>query len=300
MKVGIIGGGAIGLLAAAYLSESFEITLYARTEAQASDISCHGILLQKGLGERKYFISASPVMDWNGEEQLTIITVKQYQLASIIERIHNFSEGQKGFLFLQNGMGHLQQLETIKGHNLFVGTVEHGAVRVDAHTVRHNGVGIINTAVFSGENQTLIQFVKNAPQGFPIKMQPDYYPMLLKKLIVNAVINPLTAVLGVKNGALFSNSFYLHAVEKLFEEISNILMLKQPESYFQLVRQVCRNTAENRSSMLKDVEAGRETEVDAILGFLLDEANRQKKKAPIIEYLYLLVKGRTEKDECQS
>jgi 2-dehydropantoate 2-reductase len=44
--------------------------------------------------------------------------------------------------------------------------------------------------------------------------------------------------------------------------------------------------------MLKDIETGRKTEIDAILGFLLEEAQKQEKQAPIIKNLYLLVKGK--------
>jgi 2-dehydropantoate 2-reductase len=44
--------------------------------------------------------------------------------------------------------------------------------------------------------------------------------------------------------------------------------------------------------MLKDIEAGRDTEVDAILGFLLEEAIDQEKKAPLVENFYYLIKGK--------
>ena len=44
--------------------------------------------------------------------------------------------------------------------------------------------------------------------------------------------------------------------------------------------------------MLKDVEAKRMTEVDAILGFLLSEAEKQGKKAPLVESYYYFIKGK--------
>jgi 2-dehydropantoate 2-reductase len=66
--------------------------------------------------------------------------------------------------------------------------------------------------------------------------------------------------------------------------------------YLEQVLKICKNTANNRSSMLKDIEAGRLTEIEAILGYLLDEAAKQKKHAPQIETLYYLIKGK-EQDE---
>jgi len=116
-------------------------------------------------------------------------------------------------------------------------------------------------------------------------------------LIVNAIINPLTAVLRVNNGGLLENQFYFLVVKNLFTEISFILNLKHPVDYLQQVIDICKKTANNRSSMLKDIEAKRLTEVDAILGFLLEEAKKQDKKAPQIENLYYLIKGKEIKQE---
>ena len=49
--------------------------------------------------------------------------------------------------------------------------------------------------------------------------------------------------------------------------------------------------------MLKDVEAKRKTEVDAILGFLLSEAKKQEKKAPLVESYYFFIKRERRKLE---
>lgn len=44
--------------------------------------------------------------------------------------------------------------------------------------------------------------------------------------------------------------------------------------------------------MLKDIEEGRETEIDAILGYILKEAEMKKMSAPYTESLYCQIKGR--------
>ncbi len=116
--------------------------------------------------------------------------------------------------------------------------------------------------------------------------------MLQNKLIVNAVINPLTAILQVNNGELIKNQYYLQVLKKLFSEISTVLTLENAEEHLQQIIDICKNTSENRSSMLKDIEANRMTEVDAILGFILGEAQRKEMKSPNIETFYYLIKGK--------
>ena len=58
------------------------------------------------------------------------------------------------------------------------------------------------------------------------------------------------------------------------------------------MKQVCRITAGNRSSMLKDLENGRQTEIDAILGYVLHEAQQTKQDCPMTRFLYMMIKGK--------
>lgn len=292
MKVGVIGAGSMGLLFAAYLSRGFDVTIYTRTEEQASEINKHGIMLKQESGRTISYVTALPSTEWKGTEDLSIITVKQYQLDVIIDKINQLPVIPKNLLFLQNGMGHLNQLESMSVPNIFVGTIEHGALRENHHTVIHNGTGITNVAVFKGDSVVLNQFVSSAPIDFPFVLRDQYDEMLLKKLMANAIINPLTALLGVENGELVHNPYYFKVVNKLIGEISAILKLENDADYLQQVVGICLTTADNRSSMLKDLEAKRLTEIDAILGFILTEAKRQNHSAPLIESLYYFIKGK--------
>jgi 2-dehydropantoate 2-reductase len=292
MRVGIIGAGSIGLLFAAYLSQVFDVTVYTRSQEQANEIDLHGISLLNGTERTVAEVKALPITDWQGLERLTIIAVKQYQLFSIIERLKQTQTMPEYVLFLQNGMGHLKLLNDLKGNNLFVGSVEHGAQRENLHTVRHNGVSTTNVAVYKGDSEFLKWFTGAVSTVFPMTFQEEYFTMLKKKLIVNAMINPLTAILQVKNGVLVDNPFYYKLLQNLFREITAILNLEHPEEYWGQAIQICQKTADNHSSMLKDVEAKRQTEVDAILGYLLEEANRKGKKSPQLETLYYLIKGK--------
>jgi 2-dehydropantoate 2-reductase len=292
MKIGIIGAGSIGLLFAAYLSKTNHVVIYTKTLEQAEDINKHGIVLVKKDGKSNYNIKAYPFDLWEGREDLAIVAVKQYQVNDIIERAAKVNSKPNDILFLQNGMSHLKLLSKLEGNNLFVGTIEHGAYKENPFTVRHNGEGVTNLALFSGDGTSLTSFSSLVPDDFPVSLHNNYYEMLISKLIINAVVNPLTAILQVQNGMLIKNDYFYEVLKDLFSEIAFILNLADPKVYFRSVIKVCQNTALNRSSMLKDIEAGRKTEIDAILGFLLEEAQKQEKQAPIIKNLYLLVKGK--------
>lgn len=292
MKIGIIGAGSIGLLFASYISSFFPVTIYTRTDEQANGINAYGLVLKRGSTQATIKVKALPISEWKGKEDLTVITVKQFQLESIFEKIKELESLPGSLLFVQNGMGHLKDLEKLPVKNLFIGSVEHGAYKENDFTVSHNGEGKTNAAVYKGDSSILREFSRAVSANFPLVFCEDYYELLVNKLIVNAVINPLTAILQVKNGELIKNQFYFKVLKNLYTEVFYILNLEDHEKHLRQIINICQNTADNRSSMLKDIEAGRATEVDAILGFLIEKAFEQEKKAPQVENFYYLIKGK--------
>lgn len=289
MKIGIVGGGSIGLLFSYYLSESYNVTLYTRTSDQAAAISQNNLQLISEGKTNQRAVRATSFENWDGNEDLTFIAVKQYHLSSVVKQMMERQIEKTDFIFLQNGMGHLKLLPLLNSDTIYVSTVEHGAYKSNPFTVNHNGIGQTKLALYKGN--------RNLPDSlfsivdFHIVLESDYYEMLIKKLVVNAIINPLTALLKVTNGEIIQNQHYFRAAQNLFLEVSEILSLENNERYFNEVLAICRITSQNRSSMLKDIEQKRQTEIDAIIGFILEEAERKKIKAPISQMLYDFIKG---------
>lgn len=294
MDIGIIGGGSIGLLFAYYLNQSASVTLYTRTAEQAEKLNRDGLYLKNHKQVLHHTrLKAKPFDSWQGKEELMIVTVKQYHLAPVLEKIQNQADHGSRLLFLQNGMGHIKPLKTLSNRHLYVGSVEHGSYRNDANHVYHNGVGVTRMATYSGDKTFLEGFISYGLINFPFVVEDNYYEMLINKLIVNSMINPLTAVLQVENGKLIENPHYFSVFKSIFEEIRLILGLEDHERYFTHVLTICEKTAQNRSSMLKDLDRQQETEIDAILGYLLEEAEIKGLEAPIIHMLYHLIKGKS-------
>ncbi|AMA52202.1 2-dehydropantoate 2-reductase [Bacillus inaquosorum] len=289
MKIGIIGGGSVGLLCAYYLSLHHEVTVVTRREEQAAAIQSEGIRLYKGGEEFRADCSAD--MRINSHFDLLVVTVKQHQLQSVFPSLERI--GKTNILFLQNGMGHIHDLKDWRaGHSIYVGIAEHGAVRKSDTAVEHTGLGAIKWSAFDdAEPDRLNVLLSHNHSDFPIRYETDWYRLLTGKLIVNACINPLTALLQVKNGELLTTPAYLAFMKLVFKEACRILRLENEEEAWERVRSVCGQTKENRSSMLVDVIEGRQTEADAIIGYLLKEARLQGLDAVHLEFLYGSIKA---------
>ncbi|WP_421384452.1 2-dehydropantoate 2-reductase [Bacillus salacetis] len=289
MKVGVIGGGAIGMLYAAYLGKNLDVTLYVRRSEQKNLINNIGIILQHQ--DTSETISIKAVEDYGDlpEQDLIIIAVKQYHLSELIKTLNKIPPDCP-LLFLQNGIGHMKLLEQLSHANLYVGTVEHGALKLSDNEVAHKGKGKTNAAVFRG-NGKMLSKLSRANIDFPVIIQSDYDLVLLEKLAVNAVINPLTAVLGIQNGRLVENEHFEHLAQSIFDEI--LLLYPRLNSIidFEDIKEIASNTRGNTSSMLADLQTKRETEVEAILGAMLEEARSNDVSLSIIPVLYEMVKG---------
>lgn len=291
MKIAIVGGGSIGLLFAYYLNQEHKVVLYVRNPEQMKELRENGLFLNRSKDTYHTVVDVKSTSEWGmHHEDLTVICVKQYHLPSLLD--HAELSEEHPLLFVQNGMGHLKKIEQLKNRRIFVASVEHGALKMSNNEVSHTGNGVTRMAVFRGDRCELIDKLALSLENiFPFIWEKDYYNMLVKKLVVNAIINPLTAILRVPNGQLLENPFYYELLTRLFNEVKAILQLENGEDYFNNLVHVCKNTAKNRSSMLKDIEENRPTEVDAILGFLLDEAYEKEIAAPLVYMLYNMIKG---------
>lgn len=289
MKIGIVGGGSIGLLFAFYLNQYHEVILYVRSQVQKKQLEEEGLILTKHGDTYRTVVRVEPVSEWGKEKlDLSVICVKQYHL----DRLLKDCPKSHPLLFIQNGMGHLKWLAELESELILVASIEHGSYRDSENCVSHTGEGITRVAIYKGEGGEFTRrLIAPFADIFPFVMEDDYREMLLRKLIVNAIINPLTAILKVPNGMLLENPFYFKIMNQLFAEIKEILQLDRAEEYFENVLNVCKKTKNNRSSMLKDLDERRPTEVDAILGFLIEEARKINNEAPLVHTFYNCIKG---------
>jgi 2-dehydropantoate 2-reductase len=294
MKVGIIGGGAIGLLYAFQLSKAFPVTLYINRKEQLQLLETYGISISEEVAEREINFRL-----WNTKvrptEDVIMVAVKQYALQVILPTLEECTKEQT-VLFLQNGMSHLEFLGKINNPSILLGVVEHGVKKNNDHRINWTGKGRTKIACYdkplhSYPREFIDHWVERLGDCFPVEICDDYHSMMTEKLLVNAVINPLTAIYHVRNGALLTNPYYKKTMKILYEEISFLIEEDSREEMWKHICTICERTAENWSSMERDITEGRQTEIESILGYIRKMANRKGKSVPVTEFIYQAVKG---------
>lgn len=123
----------------------------------------------------------------------------------------------------------------------------------------------------------------------PVQYQSNILKALWAKLSVNAVINPLTALHNIQNKHIANPEFEQSriAICNEFTQVADAYGLDfDAKSVHENVLSVAKATGENYSSMHQDVAHGRQTEIDAINGYIVDMA--KKKGIPVPENTLLV------------
>lgn len=283
MEIGVIGGGSVGLLMGIYLSDKHHVTIYVKRESQKKKINKEGLYLTGS--QKRYSVKALLLNEMNNED-LIIVCVKQPQLINVLR----FLQSQKELmplLFLQNGMSHLEHLKELL-NPILLGIVEHGAFREKDNHLSHTGKGIVSIASYNTTSNELDRVIKQLNSAsFPIHKSENFDQLLKEKLVVNAVINPLTAMLKIKNGSVITDSSALFLANKICEEVARTIKLDPHEQWLR-VKSIAQKTSENHSSMLTDIINNQETEIESILGYILAIS---KEEIPYTLFVYHGIKA---------
>ena len=195
---------------------------------------------------------------------------------------------------LQNGVGNLEALAAALGdEHVGQGVTSLGATLLGPGQVRHAGMG---STIFGPPPDRMAMAELAAifsASGLPAELHDDLDSLVWGKLVVNAGINALTALLRVSNGALAEAAEVRALVAQAVAEAAAVaaargirLPYDDPLAH---VLAVARATGANRSSMLQDVLRGSPTEIAAINGAVLREGRRLGIATPANQLLAELV-----------
>ncbi|MDD3234667.1 MAG: ketopantoate reductase C-terminal domain-containing protein, partial [Candidatus Omnitrophica bacterium] len=115
------------------------------------------------------------------------------------------------------------------------------------------------------------------------------------KLVLNAGINALSAVLRLPNGALVKSEGARRIMRAAVTEAVRVAKRKRIKLAYDdplaKAEAVCEATAANISSMLQDILAGRRSEIDAINGAIIRIAQESGIPVPVNILLNDMVKS---------
>jgi len=283
----ILGAGALGSLWAAKLSKNNNIILILRNPLPNNSHSFQFI-------EQKHTTKVSLPSESATSTKQTIDTLlvftKSYDTLSALTQLkHRLSPTSQVVLF-QNGMGSQQEIIKALPHcSLYAASTTEGANRPAKDTIIYAGQGetwlgpLNHSQTLKNQTEQLTELLSSSTLN--VFATPDIWQRLWTKLAINCAINPFTALLNCKNGEIREHELFSSKITPLCQELSLAMHLNQIELSAEDIKikvdEVLENTTENVSSMLQDVRAGKQTEVEFINGYIELVARENRASFPV-------------------
>ncbi|HYA94069.1 MAG TPA: 2-dehydropantoate 2-reductase [Thermodesulfobacteriota bacterium] len=298
MKTVMIGPGAMGSLFGGLLTRAGEnLWLVGYKKEQVETICSVGLTLEGREGSQIIPMKATPDVTSVGKADLVIFFVKTYDTEKAVSDSLTLEKEDTIFLTLQNGLGNDEVIcKKIDRKKVMLGVTGQGATLLQPGRVRHAGWG----KTFIGElDHRITDRAKRIAQmfhkaGIETEASPNIHDQVWGKLLVNTGINALTALTGFKNGQLLDYPETARLMEKLTLEATEVARKKGihiEEDPIEKVRKAAAATRENRSSMGQDFDHRRKTEIDAINGAVVREAQPLGIPVPFNQAVTDLVKA---------
>jgi 2-dehydropantoate 2-reductase len=292
-NVVIAGTGAMACLFGARLSAAgVPVTLMGTWKAGLEALERHGVRVIGMDGKQvAYPVRVARQPCESPKAGLALVCVKSWQTERAARQLAGCLTRDGVALTLQNGLGNYETLERLLGSNrAALGTTTSGANMLAPGIVRAGGEGVTSL-----EDQPRLNPFREllSLAGFNVQSVRDPVKLLWGKLVINAAINPLTALLRVPNGELLRKSTSRSLLGAAAREAAATAAAQGIDLPYddpvEAVESVAAKTAENYSSMLQDILRGSPTEIDAISGAVVRAAESLGLQVPVNRTLWELV-----------
>lgn len=305
--IAVLGVGAMGSLFGALLTrvtrnpclsqQHISVTLFGNWQAHIDAVNSQGLLIRyPDDTTRRLRVNMTSAISSLPPTDVVLVMVKSFQTGAAAGIAKKLLKKGGMVLSLQNGLTNYEILaNTIGKRQVFAGVMDAAADLPVAGEIDYVAPGNTCLPLLPGREEQMSQLaaIFNAA-GIQTILSRDPLGLRWGKLAVNAAINPLTALLEIRNGDLLNNSRTRELMIAAAREAERVaaasgITLPYPDVSAHVIA-VCKKTARNRSSMLQDLQRGRPTEIEAITGALLSIAKEKNIPVPVNEMLLNLMR----------
>jgi len=274
----IFGAGAIGSFYGSQL-RNMDVLLIGR-KPHVDAINRHGLTV-RGVNAGIYNLRAVDELVHVPEAALLIFSMKASSLTNSIQQVKDLIQPDTVVLLLQNGLGNEEilgqylspEVEIVRGLTLFgVQTIEPGIVEV-----MFVGPTVLPDSQTGRHVKELFE-----SSGLSVRLSGDMNYEIWMKLVLNCVINPLTAIYRVPNKSI-ANEFLKPVIAAIIDECINVADAEGvvlPENLLDTVYNAAMAYS-NYSSMCQDVMRGRNTEIEFLNGKVAELGKKHGIPTPV-------------------
>jgi 2-dehydropantoate 2-reductase len=288
MNISVFGAGSIGSLFAGRIAYSgFDVAVVGRNP-HVTEINKRGLRIIEDQEEIVSHFPAATNFPEGEHPEAIFVTTKAYDNKTVADGISGKISNEVPIFILQNGMGNEEVFRLEFPRNpIFRAITTEAAELIYPGIVKHVAFGKTSFGIIAGEengySSRIQRIMRNS--GFSTKKTEKIQIKMWQKVITNATICPLGALLHVPNGLILEKPSINQIFDAIIEEGIAVAKQNLPDEDFSQTREfilmVMEKTKNNKCSMLQDIERGRKTEIDYMNGFIVRESRRLGLKSPV-------------------
>lgn len=301
MRIGILGGGgAMGGLFGGYLARAGnDVTLIDVSKTAIDTINRDKLVIEEKDGSRPDIaVPASDDPTSVGPVDLIVNFVKCYHTESAIKSAAPMIGADTAVLSLQNGWGNAPRIASIVGENrVLVGLTYHSATLLAPGQVKHPGAGMTYMGELGGKPSRRLDKIAEAfrDASFDVTVSERILDEVWKKLALNACTLPTAALLRFfahELAAFEPAKLEMAAILREVVDVANAqgIALDYDERWNAIVG-LLEKAVGGKASMLQDVEAKRQTEIEVINGAIVEAGKRAGIATPHNQAMVWLVQA---------
>jgi 2-dehydropantoate 2-reductase len=299
MRIAVLGGaGAMGGIFGAWLSRAgHDVHLIDVSRPAIEAINAHGLVVEERDGSAPAFrVPATDDPRSLGPVDLIVTFVKCYHTeAAVRSALPMMGEGT-AILSLQNGWGNADRIAAVAGRDrVFVGLTYHGGTLLGPGRVKHPGTGMTFLGELDGSRSPRLLAVDEALRsaGFETTVSPRILDEVWKKLALNCCTLPTSALLRFFAHELVAFPAAEDAMAMILREVVAVARAKgialDYDERWAAITGLLAGAVGGKASMLQDVEAGRQTEIEVINGAVQAAGREAGVPTPVNDALVALV-----------
>ncbi len=303
MRVAVVGAGSMGSLFGGMLALGGEDVWLVDPRADHMEaVRANGLVMTYGGEEWHAPVQATTDPGEPGAVDLIIVMVKSFDTLAAMEQARPLLCSGTIALSLQNGLGNPEKIAASLGMSRVVaGVTELGAnlvapahIELSGNVMNKGGltsIGAWQNGVSRAEVEKIAACFESA--NIRIDVLEDIEGFVWTKLAFAAAMAPLTAITGLKVGGVIGHDDGRALIAEIIGEIVTVAAAKgivlERDDVLARAMETFAGIAEHTTSMAADVGVQRRTEIGALNGAVVEEAERLGIDAPVNRVVTRLV-----------
>ena len=285
----LCGLGAIGTIYADLLQNREGVDFRVLVDECRLDRYMNNPIEYNGKPLRPTYVLPS---ETNFKADLVIISTKMPGLNNAICELKNFVHENTIILSLLNGVESEKIIAEFYGRErlLYSYFIGHSSVRV-GNKVTHDGHNIIVFGSDCRNDEENVRILKEFfdRTGINYEIPKDIVHSLWLKFMLNVCANPTTALLRMNFGEMLRNKKFMELSVKIMKEVQAVAKAEGVNNTEIMIDETLASLKnmcpEGKTSMLQDVESGKNTEIDMFAGTVVRLGKKYDIPTPYCEFL---------------